>query len=115
MSTQPPKGDLGRTFPAVGQTLLGAPSDLVSEDEAARILATRYGFDYVDVASFAPDPEILKSVPVELMFRYSFLPYHRLNGKLVLVMADPTDIPMRDDGISRASSRARSRLATLTR
>jgi type IV pilus assembly protein PilB len=90
-------GNLGRTFPAVGQTLLGAPSDLVSEEEAARILATRYGFDYVDVASFAPDPEILKSVPVELMFRYSFLPYHRLNGKLVLVMADPTDIPMRDE------------------
>ena len=27
--------------------------------------------------SFAPDPEILQSVPVELMFRYNFLPYRR--------------------------------------
>ncbi len=48
-----------------------------SEEEQARALARRYGLEYVDVASFAPDPEILKSVPVELMFRYNFLPYRR--------------------------------------
>ena len=42
------------------------------------------------MASFAPDPEILKSVPVELMFRYTFLPYRREGDRLVLVMADPT-------------------------
>ena len=30
--------------------------------------------------SFAPDPEILQSVPVELMFRYNFLPYRRESG-----------------------------------
>jgi type IV pilus assembly protein PilB len=51
----------------------------------------------VDVTSYAPDPEILQSVPVELMFRYNFLPYHRHNGRLVLVMADPTDIPVVDE------------------
>src|SRR5436190_20317802 len=68
-----------------------------SEEEAARSLASRYGLEYVDVASFAPDPEILKSVPVELMFRYNFLPYRRENGRLVLVMADPTDIPAVDE------------------
>jgi type II secretory ATPase GspE/PulE/Tfp pilus assembly ATPase PilB-like protein len=68
-----------------------------SEEEAARALATRYGLEYVDVGSFAPDPEILQSVPVELMFRYNFLPYRRENGRLVLVMADPTDITVVDD------------------
>ena len=49
------------------------------------------------MASFAPDPDILKSVPVELMFRYNFLPYRREGGRLVLVMADPTDIPVVDE------------------
>ena len=49
----------------------------VSEEEQARDLAGRYGLEFVNVASFAPDPEILKSVPVELMFRYNFLPYRR--------------------------------------
>ncbi len=74
--------------------------------------------------SFAPDPEILKSVPVELMFRYNFLPYKRDNGHLVLVMADPTDIPVVDEltpaaadpdaargGNADARSRRRSRRA----
>src|SRR5437660_3204743 len=68
-----------------------------SEEQAARRLAERYALEYVDVGSFAPDPEILKSVPVELMFRYNFLPYRREAGRLVLVMADPTDIPVVDE------------------
>jgi type II secretory ATPase GspE/PulE/Tfp pilus assembly ATPase PilB-like protein len=68
-----------------------------SEEEAARALAARYGLAFVDVASYAPDPEILKSVPVELMFRYTFLPYRREGDRLVLVMADPTDIPVVDE------------------
>jgi type II secretory ATPase GspE/PulE/Tfp pilus assembly ATPase PilB-like protein len=70
---------------------------MAAEEEAARELARRYRLEYVDVASFAPDPEILKSVPVELMFRYNFIPYRREKGRLVLVMADPTDIPVVDE------------------
>ncbi len=68
-----------------------------AEEEASRSLAERYGLQFVDVGSFAPDPEILKEVPVELMFRYHFLPYRREAGRLVLVMADPTDIPVVDE------------------
>ncbi len=68
-----------------------------SEEEAARALARSSGLEYVDVASFAPDPEILKAVPVELMFRHTFLPYKREGGRLVLVMADPTDIRVVDE------------------
>ena len=68
-----------------------------SEEEQARALAQRYGLEYVDVGSFAPDPELLKSVPVELMFRYAFLPYRREGDRLVLVMADPTALPVIDE------------------
>jgi type II secretory ATPase GspE/PulE/Tfp pilus assembly ATPase PilB-like protein len=77
--------------------LLDATSLTSAEEEAARGLAARYRLEYVDIATFAPDPEILKSVPVELMFRYNFLPYRRQGGRLVLVMADPTDIPVVDE------------------
>jgi type IV pilus assembly protein PilB len=79
---------------------LSAPSpalQLTDPEEQARALAARYRLEYVDVASFAPDPEILKAVPVELMFRYNFLPYKREAGRLVLVMADPTDITVVDE------------------
>jgi type II secretory ATPase GspE/PulE/Tfp pilus assembly ATPase PilB-like protein len=71
-----------------------SPAD---EDAKARELAARHRLEFVDVASFAPDPELLQSVPVELMFRYSFLPYRREGSHLVLVMADPTDIPVLDE------------------
>jgi len=70
---------------------------VAAEADAARDLARRYRLEYVDVISFAPDPEILKSVPVELMFRYNFIPYRREKGRLVLVMADPTDIVVVDE------------------
>jgi type IV pilus assembly protein PilB len=82
-----------KTLSAGPAAALGSPS----EEDAARALAARYRLEYVDVGSFAPDPEILKSVPVELMFRYNFLPYRREGERLVLVMADPTDIPVVDE------------------
>lgn len=81
----------------MAQELRKPLADPSAEEEAARALATRYRLEYVDVASFAPDPDILQSVPVDLMFRYNFLPYRRENGRLVLVMADPTDIPVVDE------------------
>ncbi len=77
-------------------TVAGALSS-APEEQTARELAERSGLEYVDVASFAPDPEILKAVPVELMFRYTFLPYRREGERLVLVMADPTDITVVDE------------------
>src|SRR2546427_12371842 len=63
-----------------------------SEEESARALAERYRLEYVDVASFAPDPEILKSVPVDLMFRYNFLPYRRPARTVLLRLCGPPPI-----------------------
>ena len=67
------------------------------EEAAARVLADRLGLQFHDVTSFAPDPQILQSVPVDLMFRYNFLPYREEQGRLVLVMADPSDLTVVDD------------------
>ena len=60
-------------------------------------LAERLGLQFHDVTSFAPDPVILQSVPVDLMFRYNFLPYREEQGRLVLVMADASDLTVVDD------------------
>jgi len=73
------------------------PEGIVDEETVAQELARRYRLEYVNVASFAPDPEILQSVPVELMFRYNFLPYRRESNRLVLVMADPMNLPVVDE------------------
>jgi type IV pilus assembly protein PilB len=50
----------------------------------------------VDLERFQPDQELFQNVPADLMFRYNFLPYRRENGHLVIVIADPTDVPVLD-------------------
>jgi type II secretory ATPase GspE/PulE/Tfp pilus assembly ATPase PilB-like protein len=77
-------------IPAVGASAL-------AEEAVSRSLAERLDLQFIDVASFAPDPQILQSVPVDLMFRYNFLPYREERGRLVLVMADPSDLTVIDD------------------
>ena len=79
------------------ETVASGPTGSARRGNRARAVGTRCGFEFGDVATFAPYPEILQSVPVELMFRYSFLPYRREGERLVLVMADPTDIPVVDE------------------
>ena len=76
---------------------LGAGASLADEEENARALAARYRLEYVDLSQFAPEPEMFESVPIDLMFRYNFLPHRKERGRLVVVMADPTDIPVVDE------------------
>ena len=82
--------------PPPSASSLGAVSS-AREESLARSLAERLGLQFHDVTSFAPDPVILQSVPVDLMFRYNFLPYREEHGRLVLVMADPSDLTVIDD------------------
>ncbi len=67
------------------------------EEREAKHLAERCRLQFVDLGSFQPDQELFRSVPVDLMFRYSFLPYKKEDGKLVVVTADPTNVPVMDE------------------
>jgi type IV pilus assembly protein PilB len=67
------------------------------EEEAAKRLAERCRLQYIDLTSFQPDQDLFRSVPVDLMFRYGFLPYRREDGKLLIVTADPTNVPRIDE------------------
>jgi type IV pilus assembly protein PilB len=68
-----------------------------AEEQRARELAERCRIQYLDLENFQPDHELFRSVPVDLMFRYSFLPYREENGKLVVVISDPTNVPVLDE------------------
>ena len=76
---------------------LGSGSSQADEEAQARALAARYRLEYVDLSQFAPEAEMFESVPIDLMFRYNFLPHRKERGRLVVVMADPTDIPVVDE------------------
>jgi len=63
-----------------------------AEEEAQAIaLAERLGLPYVDVAAFRIDAELFRSMPVEWMLRYNFVPESRTERSMTIICADPTD------------------------
>jgi type II secretory ATPase GspE/PulE/Tfp pilus assembly ATPase PilB-like protein len=75
------------------------PSAAAQAAEAvqARRLAERYRLEYVDMDRFSIDHELFRQIPADLMLRYGFVPYRRDGGALVIVVSDPTDLPMIDE------------------
>ncbi len=71
--------------------------EVLSEDLQAQKQAQRLGLEYVDLEHFEIDPELFRSIPVDLMFRYNFVPRHRTEKGLQIVVADPTDVLMIDE------------------
>jgi type IV pilus assembly protein PilB len=74
-----------------------AGGEVLSEESQARRLADRIGIEYVDLANFEIDAELFRSIPVDLMFRYNFVPRNRTATGLQIVVADPTDVLMIDE------------------
>jgi type IV pilus assembly protein PilB len=68
-----------------------------AEVEQARRLAERYRLEFVDMEAFRIDQELFRSIPADLMLRYSFVPYRRDGKMLAIVVSDPTDLPMIDE------------------
>jgi len=71
--------------------------DHAEEVAVARRLASRYRLDFVDLAKFSIDHDLFRTIPADLMLRYNFVPYHREGPALVIVVSDPTDLPMIDE------------------
>jgi type II secretory ATPase GspE/PulE/Tfp pilus assembly ATPase PilB-like protein len=68
-----------------------------AEYEAAQRLARRYRLEFVDMDQFPIDQELFRSIPADLMLRYSFVPYRRQGKALVIVVPDPSELPMLDE------------------
>jgi type IV pilus assembly protein PilB len=69
-----------------------------AEEEAQAIaLAERLGLPYVDLASFRVDADLFRSIPVEWMLRYNFVPESKTERVLTIIGADPTDVVRLDE------------------
>jgi type IV pilus assembly protein PilB len=68
-----------------------------AELEQARRLAERYRLEFVDMDNFRIDQELFRSIPADLMLRYGFVPHRRDGKTLVIVVSDPSDLPMIDE------------------
>ena len=71
--------------------------DAASEETRARQLAERLGLPYVDLWTFRIDADVFRSIPLEWMLRFEFVPERRDDGTLSVVMADPSDVVKRDE------------------
>ena len=68
-----------------------------AEEGAARRLAERYRLEFLNMHDFRIDQELFRSLPADLMLRYGFVPYRRDGKSLVIVVSDPSDLPMIDE------------------
>ena len=68
-----------------------------AQEAQARRLAERYRLEFLDMNHFRIDQELFRSIPADLMLRYGFVPYRRDGRALVIVVSDPTDLPMIDE------------------
>ncbi len=59
---------------------------LAGQDERsqAEALARRYHAEFVDLKNFKIQHELLRTVPVELMFRYNFVPIEQQGDALAI-------------------------------
>jgi type IV pilus assembly protein PilB len=74
-----------------------SPEERSAEEDRARRLAERYRLEFLDMNHFRIDQELFRSIPADLMLRYGFVPYRRDGKRMIIVVSDPTDLPMIDE------------------
>ena len=79
------------------ESLVQTQEEYSQEVAQARKLAERYRLEFIDMDEFRIDQELFRSIPADLMLRYGFVPYRREGKSLVIVVSDPTDLPMIDE------------------
>src|SRR5512136_2892420 len=90
------------------------PLDPEQEVAQARALAARYRCEFVDLAKAKIDHELFRSIPVDLMFRYNFVPMHAENGTLDIALADPRNLNLVDELAVLLNKKLRIKVATLS-
>src|SRR5512142_310682 len=88
--------------------------DPAQEAAQARQLALRYRCEYVDLREERIDHDLFHSIPVDLMFRYNFVPIQADNGTLEIAIADPRNLNLIDELAVLLGKKLRVRVATLS-
>src|SRR6476646_4771814 len=82
-------------------------------EQKARDMAARYRCEFVDLRDYHLDAELFKTVPVDLMFRYNFVPLEQNDSTLVIAIADPSKLMMIDEIGLLLNRRIKTKVSTL--
>src|SRR6266404_3792799 len=92
----------------------GTVATTPANDEArARELAARYRCEFVDLREHSIDHDLLRAIPVELMFRYHFVPLRGQDSSLDIAIADPSQLQLVDEMSLLLNKRLRLHVATM--
>src|SRR5277367_3169734 len=83
-----------------------------TEREEARRLAERYRCPFVDLREQRIDPDLVRSIPAELMFRYNFVPLEAHDSTLIIAIADPSQLQLTDELSLLLGKRLQIKVAT---
>jgi type IV pilus assembly protein PilB len=89
----------------------GGTDDAAERDQARR-LAERYRCPFVDLLEQRIDPDLFRSIPAELMFRYKFVPLEAHDTTLTVAMADPSQLQLTDELSLLLGKRLQIKVAT---
>jgi type IV pilus assembly protein PilB len=67
------------------------------EREIARKLAERYRYAFIDLREQRINPELIRTISADLMFRYNFVPLETHNNVLAIAAADPGLVQSSDE------------------
>jgi type IV pilus assembly protein PilB len=83
-----------------------------AERDQAKKLADRYRCPFVDLREQRIDPDLFRSIPAEMMFRYNFVPLEARDGTLVVAIADPSQLQLTDELALLLGKRLQLKVAT---
>ena len=86
--------------------------DPATETEQALLIATRYCCEFVDLKVTKIDHELFRTVPVDLMFRYHFVPLQAQDETLEIALSDPRQIISIDELAVLLGKKLKVRVAT---
>ena len=99
-----------RTRKSLGRVLID--QQLVTESDLVATLATQIGLDFVDVSEFSIDPSAAGLITDALARRYQAIPIAWEDGRLVVAMADPSNVFAVDDIRTVTNAEVRTVVAT---
>ncbi|MGH9758191.1 MAG: GspE/PulE family protein, partial [Candidatus Acidiferrales bacterium] len=92
--------------------IVAGETDVVAEREQAQRLAERYRCAFIDLREQHIDPELFRSIPAEMMFRYKFVPLESHETSLVVAVADPSQLQLTDELSLLLGKRLQIKVAT---
>jgi type II secretory ATPase GspE/PulE/Tfp pilus assembly ATPase PilB-like protein len=97
-----------------GKVASVTPERPATDADRAQDIARRYRCEFVDLNDFQLQHELFKKVPVDLMFRYNFIPLEETrDGKLAIAIADPSQLMMIDEISLLLGKRIVTKVSTL--